>query len=267
MISGTARWEESYVSELYDYPEYYEIAFSFRDINAEVDLFEECFRRFSGIPVKSVLELGSGNSPHMGELVKRGYRYCGLDLNDAMLDYSREKARDLGVRINLIKGDMIDFNLKSRVDFVFVMLGSLFATSTSDLVKHFSSVSRVLRKGGLYLLDWCVQTEPPWQTKGGSNWEIERNGVRVKTTVTWKPVNIIKQIFEETIAFEVDDNGEKIEISGSDIRRAIYPQEFLRFISGLKTFEFIGWWNNWNLDQPLEKAIKVDRPITLVRRI
>ena len=33
--------------ELYDSPEYYEIAFSFRDIPAEVDLFEECFKRFS----------------------------------------------------------------------------------------------------------------------------------------------------------------------------------------------------------------------------
>ncbi len=29
------------MSELYDHPKYYEIAFSFRDIPAEVDLFEE----------------------------------------------------------------------------------------------------------------------------------------------------------------------------------------------------------------------------------
>lgn len=37
---------------LYDYPEYYEIAFSYRDIKKEVDVFEECFRRFSKIQVR-----------------------------------------------------------------------------------------------------------------------------------------------------------------------------------------------------------------------
>lgn len=61
------------MSEVYDYPEYYEIAFSWRDIPTEVDLFEECIRRFSKIQVKSVLEIGCGNSPHMEELIKRGY--------------------------------------------------------------------------------------------------------------------------------------------------------------------------------------------------
>ena len=36
---------------LYDYPRYYEIAFSYRDIGKEVDVMEECIRRFSKIPV------------------------------------------------------------------------------------------------------------------------------------------------------------------------------------------------------------------------
>ncbi len=33
-------------NSLYDYPRYYEIAFSFRDIKQEIDFFEECFRRY-----------------------------------------------------------------------------------------------------------------------------------------------------------------------------------------------------------------------------
>ena len=81
---------------LYDHPKYYEIAFSFRDIPAEVDLFEQCFKRFSHITVRSVLELGCGNTPHLEELLKRGYSYHGLDLSRAMLDYSREKVSRIG---------------------------------------------------------------------------------------------------------------------------------------------------------------------------
>jgi SAM-dependent methyltransferase len=255
------------MSDAYDNPEYYEIAFSFRDIAKEVDVFEECFRQFADVPVKSVLELACGNSPHMEELVRRGYEYTGLDLNEEMLAYSRKKAVQAGVKVNLVRGDMIDFSFGKQFDFAYVMLGSLFVTSTVELIRHFGSVARTLKKGGLYLLDWCIQFEPPWQSKGGSSWEIERGGIKVKTTVTWEPVNLVRQLFKESIKLEVDDHGKTTEICGSDIRRAIYPQEFLRFISGLDDFEFVGWWNNWNLSEPLEHAKNIARPIAVVKRI
>ena len=253
------------MSGLYDNPKYYEIAFSFRDIPAEVDVFEECFKRFSLIPVKSVLELGCGNSPHMEELIKRGYQYNGLDLSPAMLDYSREKALRIGAESNLIHADMIDFSLDTKVDFVYVLLGSLYVKSTSELLTHFNSVAQVLKKGGLYLLDWCIQYDP--LSEGGDSWEIERDGIKVKTTVSWKAINRVEQTFEETITLEVNDHGEKQSLIGKEIKRAIYPQEFLCFVLSFKHFEFVGWWNNWDLRQPLEQANKIDRPIALVRRI
>jgi SAM-dependent methyltransferase len=255
------------VPELYDSPKYYEIAFSFRDIPAEVDLFEECFKGFSQIPVKSVLELGCGNSPHMEELIKRGYHYTGLDLSRAMLEYSRKKALDIGAEANLIHGDMVDFTLDTSVDFIYVLLGSLFVKSTSELVGHFNSLARALKKGGLYLLDWCIQYETPFEAEGGDSWEMERDGIKVKATVSWKAISRVEQTFEETIILNVDDHGEKDNIVGREIKRAIYPQEFLCLISGLRDFEFVGWWNNWDLGQPLEQTDKIDRPIALVRRI
>ena len=64
---------EEQMSELFHNPKYYEIAFSYRGILVEVDVFEECFERFSKVSVNSVLELGCGNAPHMEELIKRGY--------------------------------------------------------------------------------------------------------------------------------------------------------------------------------------------------
>jgi len=254
------------MSGVYDNPKYYEIAFSFRDIPAEVNVFEECFRRFSHIPVKSVLELGCGNSPHMEELAKRGYEYNGLDMSEAMLEYSREKAKLLGGRINLIRGNMVDFALDTSVDFALVMLGSLFTTSTNELISHFESVARALKAGGLYFLDWCVQFEPPWESQGKSSWELERDGIRVKTTASWEAVSLARQTFREKIVLDIDDHGEKFTIEGIDIRRAIYPQEFLRFIDDCKDFEFVGWWNKWDLNQPLEHAIRIDRPICIIRR-
>ncbi len=254
------------MSNLYKNPEYYEIAFSFRDIPSEVEVFEECFRRFSMIPVRSVLELGSGNSPHMKNLTKRGYKYSGLDLSKSMLAYVQQKAKKIGAQVNLIHGNMIDFSLKDKVDFVYILLGSLLVKNTSELLKHFASVARVLKKGGLYFLDWCVQYDSPWASEGGDTWVIEREGVRVKTKVSWKSVNPVEQTFEEAITLDVNDHGKHLTIIGKDIKRAIYPQEFLCIVSGIDDFEFVGWWNNWDLSQPLEKATKIDRPIALLRR-
>jgi hypothetical protein len=93
------------------------------------------------------------------------------------------------------------------------------------------------------------------------------DGIKVKTKFSRKAINRVEQTFEETITLEVDDHGKKLNLIEKGLKRAIYPQEFLCFISSLKGFEFVGWWNNWDLSQPLEKADKISRPIVLVRRI
>jgi len=43
------------VNEVYANPKYYEIAVSFRDIAAEVDVFEHVIKQYSHIPVSTVL--------------------------------------------------------------------------------------------------------------------------------------------------------------------------------------------------------------------
>jgi SAM-dependent methyltransferase len=175
--------EELCLSKVYEHPEYYEIAFSFRDIASEANVFEECFKKYSLIPVSSVLELGCGNCPHMEEMVRRGYKYTGIDNSRAMIEYSKKRAVDLD-GVDLILGDMLDFSLPEEVDFAFILLGSLYTTTSEDIHRHFDSVRRNLRAGGLYFLDWCVQFEIPWACEGGDSCEFERDGIKVKTTKT-----------------------------------------------------------------------------------
>lgn len=255
------------MSELYNHPEYYEIAFGFRDIKAEVDLLEACMRRFSKIPVKDVLELGCGDCPHMIELVKRGYRYHGLDSNDNMLAYGRKKAQDAGIRPYLIKANMIEFSTDHRHDFIYIMLGSLAVQNTLDIAGHFKSIAAELYIGGLYFLDWCVQFDPPWDIQTKHSWEMERDGIAVRATHDCELISLAEQTFFETLRLEVNDNGTKMTLADTRVRRAVFPQEFLGFIECSDHFEFVGWWNNWDLSQPLSKTNKIDRPIVVVRRI
>jgi SAM-dependent methyltransferase len=253
------------LGEVYDSPRYYEIAFAFRDIKAEVDLFEEVIRRHSRIPVSSMLELGCGPATHLSELSRRGYRYIGLDLSPAMLTAAAARAAAAQAPATFLRANMCDFHLESPVDFAFVLLGSLFATCTADLFAHFDAVGRALKPGGLYFLDWCINFST--NADRSETWTITDAATTVATTYSARVINPIEQTFEEVITLNVLDAGKSMTLREAHLRREIFPQEFLIFLRQQSDFEFIGWWNNWDLTRPLDGGQKIGRPITLLRRV
>ncbi len=250
---------------VYQNPKYYEIAFSFRDIVGEVDVFEDVIRKYSLIPVSKMFELGCGPAPHLEELARRGYEYLGLDLNLEMLAYAETKAQAINASARFHQADMTDFKTAEDVDFAFVLLGSLQARNTAELVSHFDSVGRALKSGGLYLLDWCINFAP--NTEESESWEMAKGPANVKTTYQTKLIHPVEQVIEETLTLDIDDAGAKKVIVEKWVRREIYPQEFLMFIANRIDFEFIGWWNDWDLTQPLDGAREINRPITVLRRL
>ena len=249
----------------YDHPDYYDAAFSWRDLAAEVDVIEECCKRYSLIPVKRILELASGTSPHLEELSKRGYSYTGLDINAAMLQWSEAKARRLGIEARFIRGDMADFSLTEPVDLVLTMCGSLYTRSTEGFLSHLASVAKALRPGGLYFLDWCINFE--WnQPKGEQRWRMKRKGLEIGISFREETVDPASQIARHRLTGEIKRQDELHRVESVDTVRVILPQEFLLLLEKSGGFEFIGWWNNWDLECPMEEEKSANRPITLVRR-
>jgi len=254
-----------FVDNFYDNPEYYDLAFSWRDIAGEVDFLEECFARYSRIPVRHVLELASGTSPHIEELSMRGYRYTGLDISKAMVKWSEAKARDLGIDATFIEADMADFNLSEPVDFVVTMCGSLYTRSTAGFMSHLRSVARALRPGGLYFLDWCINFE--WnQPKGEQRWKMKRRGVEMKLRFIEEVIDPASQIARHRLIGDLNDRGREHHFESRNTVRVILPQEFLLHLEKCGEFEFLGWWNNWDLKRPMEKEESANRPVTLIRR-
>jgi SAM-dependent methyltransferase len=255
------------MQSVYEYPRYYEIAFSFRDISAEVDTLEQCFEQYAALPVKSILELGSGNSPHMEELLKRGYAYTGLDISAAMLAYSSQKAAALGGQAAFVCADMRAFALGETFDFAFIALGSLAVRDTQDILSHLRSVAHVLHPGGLYLLDWCIHFAP--FANQVESWSMEHGPIKVAAQFSEKLIDAVEQLVEERLALEVFDDGLVYHLAETNVTRMIFPQEFLQLIQHTGEFEFVGWWNNWDLARPLGEVKdpqRITRPITLLRR-
>ncbi len=252
--------------QLYDYPEYYETAFSWRDIKKEADFFDRCIQHFSKTPVRRVLELGSGPAPHMDQWAKRGIEYVGIDTNEKMIEYAKKRARRLTIVASILKSDMLSFSLEKPVDFVYVMLGSLYANTTKDLDSHFNSVAKALTPGGLYFLDWCVNFQWSDSTAEEQSWNITKEKLKAEVTFKTERVDRAAQTVRNTLTANIDDAGHQLKLEAIDIVRTIFPQEFLLQVEKSGQFEFLGWWNNWNLEEPVEKAARIRRPIVLLRK-
>jgi SAM-dependent methyltransferase len=250
---------------IYDHALYCDIAFNFRDIRREVDGIEACIKVHSRVPVRRVLDVGCGTSPHLAELSGRGYAYAGLDSSPAMLEFGRRRAAALGVEAGFIEADLARFTVPAPFDFAFCAMNSLYLGGPGEIANHLKCMAAAVQPGGLYLLDWCVQhveLEP-----GIRAWEVVRDGVRVRARVEWANVDPVARLFDETVVLEAESQGRSETVRGTSRRYALYPEEFRRLVEASGAFAIAGWWDDWNLDRPLDRIESGTRPLVAMKRV
>jgi len=239
----------------YENPLYYEIAFSFFDPKQQIDAFEKIIKKFSKIKVKRVLDIACGPSLQLREMAKRGYEALGLDLSSEMLAYLRKKAEEEGVEIQTIQADMCSFRLKEKVDFTFIMMGSLDVESNEKLLSQLDSVAGSLKNGGLYFIQ---NKAVNWTRNEEQTWTMERDGITITTTYSTHWKDILNQIYTERITTQVNDHGQIKKFDEEEDLKFVFPQEFKALIQFNGKFEFLGWWegteSTWYLDKPLDQA-------------
>jgi SAM-dependent methyltransferase len=226
----------------YDQPLYYEIAFSFFDVKKQCDLIEKFIAKYSRIPVRQCLDIACGPSLQLRELARRGYGAIGLDRSRRMLRYLADKSREEGLGIETVKADMADFALGRKVDFAFIMMGSIsLIENNGRFLSHLESVARCLKKGGLYLIE---NVETDWAKPdffGSQSWTMEREGIRVETTYELHLKDTLKQLAEAVIRLEVNDHGKGYMFEQVKSVKVVFPQEFLALIELNGRFEFLGF--------------------------
>ena len=251
---------------LYDYPKYYEAAFSFRDIAAETAFMAQAIDRYSAVPVERVLEIACGPAPHAGELIRRGYRYVGMDINRAMLNYAGTAWKHVSPRPVLFEADMVRFDSPEPADFAFVMLGSLYLNSIEEMQSHFDSIASALKPGGLYFLDCCIQFSDLMVPVHASRVHTTAKEISVESAFDIRLLDPARQIYEETWRVNIDDRGEHHRFEMVERNKAIFPQEFLLFINQRTDFDFVGWWQDWDFNLPITTGCAPTRPFALIRR-
>ncbi|MEV5829925.1 class I SAM-dependent methyltransferase [Spirillospora sp. NPDC052242] len=213
---------------IYDDPWAYELACSFRDVAAEIDvLLAWCARHRApgAAPVRTVLELAAGPAEHARGFARRGLAATALDLNAAMCGYAAKSAARDGVELEVVRADMTAFALDRRFDLVVTMLDSTSHLMTLDaFVAHLRRVAAHLAPGGLYI----VEMSHPRDRLGddgpsvGTAWTVERDGVRA--SVRWgEPgdrLDPVTQIADDRVTMTIDAPG------GARTVRDVVPYRF-----------------------------------------
>ena len=240
--------------EHYSAPRLYEIAF---DMNrkGEVDFLVHCFRRFSRRPVHRVLDVACGTGPHLIRLADRRYRMVGLDLSASNIEFLGERVQAKGYGAELLVGDMTDFRLARPVDAAICMQDSQGHLLTNkELVAHFRSVARALRRGGLYIFDRYVASS--WTNPARSwSWSKRRGNLIVRASFSaLHDVDPVRQIFREHMTLEAIDDGARRVYRQTHLSRMVFPQELRSLVELAGGFEFVQWFFGFKPHQTLERS-------------
>src|SRR5262245_49887719 len=124
------------------------------DIDTEVEAIARLLAE-RGVTRGRILELACGLCPHGLRLAQRGLQVVGLDRSPAMLDVAGERVALAQASVEVRQGDVVDFSLPWH-DFdaaIFMFETFPVISEQSDLLRHFDTVHRHLKRGGLYIID------------------------------------------------------------------------------------------------------------------
>jgi hypothetical protein len=202
---------------VYGSVEAYELAYSYRDVPAEVDaLTTWCVRHGAAAPAR-VLELACGPADHALEFARRGATVTALDLEPTMVRRAAERAAAEGLKLDVRQHDMTDFDLDTRFDLAIMMLDSVAHLLDLDaLVSNLRAVARHLDPGGMYVLEMShpadFLTPSP---KAQLEWEVAdgARAVRLRWGGPGDDFDPISQVSMARVRMEYDRPGERTAVS------------------------------------------------------
>src|SRR5438309_8573263 len=133
--------------------ELYDLFYSFKNYAAEAQRLQELIRKYKRSKGDALLDIACGTGHHI-QYLKRLYKTEGLDLDNLLLDFARERNPD----VTFHQGDMLDFDLGKEFDVLLCLFSSVGYVRTPDnLSKAIANMGRHLKPGGVVMIE-------PWFT-------------------------------------------------------------------------------------------------------
>ncbi len=178
----------------------------------EVQFLIDLYRRHSGQPPASMIDIACGPGYHAKGFAARDIDTHALDLQPEMVEFAKSLDDPAGHAIRYLAADMRDFSLPSPVDLALNSLDSIDCLDTQEqIVDHFRAVARNLTPGGLYVMEITHPRDCSMWNYGSFQYRGERDGVSV--VLDWAVNNPsadpITQVVECEVVMTVVENGER----------------------------------------------------------
>jgi len=232
--------------EFYNLSRYYDLAFE-RDANRDIEFFSRCFKRYSNINIKQLLEPACGPGLFLEHAPKYGYNILGYDLNPSMIEFSKERLEKCNIPGHIadaVIGNMVNEKFEKKFDAAFICINSLgYLRKDVDIESHFHNISNSLNDGGLYIIELsCMCNDIRNEKKIDDIWHVSKEGIEleVQWAINW--YDFEKRIRHVDFKMKVNDNGNSFVVEEShDLRLWIYD-EFKEFARSAG-FEIVGIFN------------------------
>jgi SAM-dependent methyltransferase len=106
-----------------------------------------------GIARKRVCVLGSGDNQVVFALAGLGACVTSVDISKNQLDVAARRAKELGLAVRFVQADATALDMLRDRSFDVVYTGGHVAVWVSDLETYYAEAVRILRPGGLFLVN------------------------------------------------------------------------------------------------------------------
>lgn len=143
--------------------QYYDIIYSDKEYEKEVEFLKYLFGKYSKNKVTSVLDVACGTGNHAVEL-KKDFFVIGIDASKDMVDVAKSKTND----VDFFVENMKDFQLDRTFDSVVCMFNSFsYNLSDEEALTSLKNFNRHLEAKGVLIFDVMVENMPTTELHTG----------------------------------------------------------------------------------------------------
>jgi len=114
---------------------------------------EKTMHHLSNIKGEKIVVLGSGDNEAVFALAGMGAEVTSVDISQNQLDHGARRAMELGLEVKFVRHDVTDLSSLADGQFDMVYTGGHVAVWVSDLDKYYQEAARVLKSGGLFIIE------------------------------------------------------------------------------------------------------------------
>lgn len=255
---------------LYNYPEYYDVAFNYRDVDLECDFIEKKVGLFGLCDNSAMLDIACGTGTHLEQLGHRGYEVDGFDISPRMVEFARQKAIAAGISSRIWVDNMVAFeNSRKYGVAVNLLTGFNYLLRNEDALAHLDRVADALESGGIYVVELNHPRDFITNRPSTANTWIESSG-EIEVEVDWDrmrtDVDVLTHQTKSSPHILVKDGEKSISIEMEDKYRIYLYQEMRLMIHCNGRFELVDARGSFKLDNPLDDSRDSWRMILVLRR-